>query len=114
MLLATEGGEHHVETLFMVAYYHHNHGLDVGHTFPVGRAWAPGATCYHFLVSVPYPFGSSLEYLKYESHEIRFLWLLPVYASEVQFRHRDGFEALERLFDKAAFDIYDIDRRPVI
>jgi suppressor of fused protein SUFU len=51
----------HVELLAMTAWYHHEHELGLGHTFPIGEPWLPGSLCDHMLVSLPYPFGPSLE-----------------------------------------------------
>jgi len=102
-----------VETLAMVTYYHHTRGLDVGHTFPIGRPWLPGASCEHFLVSLPYPFAPGLERAVVSTHEVRFLWLLPVYGSEVKYRHKTGLEGLEELLESRAVDYLDIHRAPV-
>jgi hypothetical protein len=103
----------HVETLAMVAYYHHAHGLDIGHTFPVGRPCFPGGAADHFLVSLPYPFGPELEQCLTAGHDTQFLWLLPVYKSEVRFRHAHDLEALELLFEDPPINILDGRRPPV-
>jgi hypothetical protein len=114
LVLANDAGDHHVETLFMVTYYHAHEGLDVGHTCPIGHGWRPGASCDHLLFSRPYAMDPKFEYLHIGRHEVRFLWALPVYASEVQYRHSHGLEALEKLFDAAKFDLSDEHRSAVI
>ncbi len=104
----------HVETLAMVAYYHCTEGLDVGHTFPVGRPCFPGGAADCFLVSLPYTFGPDLEQSVSADHDLRILWLLPVYRSEVRFRHERGLDALESLFERAPpIDYLDGRRAPV-
>jgi hypothetical protein len=102
----------HIETLAMVAYYHHTEGLDVGHTFPIGRPWCSGAACEHFLVSLPYPFGPKLELLGRD--DVRFLWLLPIHDSERKFWREQGPEALESRFDAAEIDFTDVNRPSVV
>jgi hypothetical protein len=103
-----------VELLAMVAYYHHTEGLDVGHTLPVGRPCLPGGSCDHFLVSRPFPFGPELELCTSNGHEVRFLWLLPVHASEARFRHDRGLEALESRLEDPGIDFLDFSRAAVV
>jgi hypothetical protein len=103
----------HIETLAMITYYHHTEGLDVGHTLPVGRPWCQGASCDCLLVSLPYPFGPELEHCKIESHEVQFLWLMPIFESESRFRHMNGLEALESLFETKGVEYLDVCRTPV-
>ena len=103
-----------IELLAMVAYYHHTQGLDVGHTFPVGRPCLPGAACDHFLVSLPYPFGPALENCSSGGHDVQFLWLLPVHGSEVRFRHAHDLEALESRLEAARIDPVNYSRRAVV
>jgi hypothetical protein len=112
-LCAPQENVSHIETLAMVANYHANHGLDVGHTFPVGDPCWPGAAADHFMVSLPYPFGPSLELCTSNEHPVQFLWLLPVYASEARFRHEQSVEALEGLLERNAVNFLDGRRAPV-
>jgi len=114
MILAPDGGDHHLETIFMTAYCHHTTPLDVGHTVPIGRPWCPGARCDHLLLSVPYSLPPEFSRLDVAGHEIEILWLMPVYASEARFRHKHDLESLEQLFDEAGFNIYDVNRDAVI
>ena len=50
-----------VELLTMTAYYHSTESLELGHTFPIGHPLLADKSCDHILVSLPYPFGPSLE-----------------------------------------------------
>jgi hypothetical protein len=107
----------HTETLTMVAFYHASGGdfaLDVGHTVPLGRPWRPGSSCDHLLVSRPYPWGPELELCKVPGGHARILWLLPITEAEKTYRHTHGLEALEQLFDSAAIDPIDPERRSVV
>lgn len=96
----------------MVAYYHCTEGLDVGHMFPIGRPWCPGASCENFLVSLPYPFGPALENMA--GHAVRFLWLLPIHGSERQLCREKGLEALESKFDEHKIDYLHVQRPSVV
>ena len=49
------------ELMTMTAWYHTRHRLGLGHTMPIGEPWVSGASCDHFLVSRPYPYGPDLE-----------------------------------------------------
>ncbi len=86
MLAAPEASDRHVQTLAMVYFYHASGGsfaLDHGHTVPVGRPWVPGSACDHLLVSLPYPWGPSLEDCPLpDGGHIRALWLLPITKAE--------------------------------
>lgn len=110
-LLSRDADASHIETLAMVAYYHHTEGLDCGHTFPIGRPWCAGSGCEAFLVSLPYPFGPELE--NAGSEDFRVLWLLPIYESERQLCREEGLEALESRFDAAGIDYVDASRPSV-
>jgi len=110
-LLSTDSDATHIETLAMIAHYHHTEGLDIGHTLPIGRPWCAGASCEAFLVSLPYPFGPELEHAG--SDDIHVLWLLPIHGSERQLCREQGLGALENRFDAAAIDYADINRQPV-
>jgi len=116
VLMAHQESPIHVETLAMVANFHADpkHRLDVGHTINIGRGWTETASLTHFLISVPYPIGPSFEFCEADSLKVRYLWLLPVTESEVQFRHRKGLEALEALFDEKSIETLDPVRESVV
>jgi hypothetical protein len=95
-----------VELLTVTAHYHRTgRRLDIGHTVNFGRPWLPGSACDHALVSLPYLDGPALEWSKDGS--TRFLWLLPLTASEVAFKRTYGLDALEARFEQAEFNYLD-------
>jgi hypothetical protein len=98
----------------MVAHYHHDRHLDIFHSLPVGQPWLDGATCDHFLVSLPYPFGPDLEVCHLGDGHAQLLWLLPITAAEASFKKTNGVDALEERFDEAAIEYWRTDRQSVI
>lgn len=113
--VAAEPSGRHVELLAMTAHYHlTGERLGLGHTFPIGEPWVPGSSLDHMLVSLPYPFGPKLESLIADDHEVRILWLLPISNSEREYKKREGLEALETLFESAALEYWNPNRRPVV
>src|SRR3954470_16064849 len=96
----------------MAAYYHSNpddesYRLDVGHRVPLGEAVVHGSQLDHELVSLPYPFGPELEVCHVDDLHVVFTWLVPISESERRYRQEHGTDALEQLFDRAAFDVAD-------
>ncbi|MEV6350683.1 suppressor of fused domain protein [Actinoplanes sp. NPDC051851] len=118
VLQGTPGDEAvHRETLTMVAFYHASGGsfaLDHGHTVPIGRPWVLGSRCDHLLVSLPYPWGPTLETADFPGGHLRLLWLLPITKAEKSFRHEHGLEALEQRFDEAELLYADPYRKCVV
>ena len=113
--VATEPSERHAELLAMTAHYHlTGERLGLGHTFPIGEPWIPGSKLDHMLVSLPYPFGPELESLVMAGHQARILWLLPITKAELEYKKRQGLEALESLFDATALEYWNSDRESVI
>ena len=104
----------YVELLAMVALYHHRRDLDFGHTLPIGHMPLSIAAPGHFLVSLPYPFGPDLEVCETQGGTTHLAWLLPVWRSEVLYRHANGTEALERLLDARGVDYLDGQRQAVV
>ncbi|MET8170399.1 suppressor of fused domain protein [Streptomyces sp. NPDC005329] len=91
-----------IDLMAMITYYHcAGHQLDLEHSMPIGEPWVPGSTCDHLLISLPYLHGPDLEHCPLPGGHVRILWTLPVTAAEIEFRRRQGHEALERLFDEA-------------
>jgi hypothetical protein len=86
----------------------------VFHSLPIGEPWLEGATCDHFLVSLPYPFGEDLEICRCDETQVQILWLLPITAAERGFKKANGVDALEELFDRAAIEYWRIDRDSVV
>lgn len=107
--------EGHVELLTAVAHYHQTaYPLSVGSTVNLGRSWLPGSKCAHGLVSLPYLYGPTLEWMLSEGVPIRCLWLIPIHEAERQFRHSYGLDKLECRFEQSGFDYLDPDRSSVV
>jgi len=115
LLLATETPtERAVELVTMAAWYHSTHGLGLGHTLPIGEGWLAGATCDHFLVSRPYPYGPELEEVARNGDQVSVVWLLPITGPEKDYAVTHGLEALEQLFDSNAIEYWAPDRPSVV
>jgi hypothetical protein len=118
VLWAPEESDRHVETLAMTSYYHAEGGsfaLDLGHTVPIGWPWLPDSACDHLLVSLPYPWGPSLEVCELpEDGHIRVLWLLPITKAERDFKRANGLEALESRLEEAGIFPTDPHRASVV
>ncbi|WP_416978942.1 suppressor of fused domain protein [Streptomyces sp. T028] len=91
-----------IDLMAMIAYYHcGGHQLDLERSMPIGGPWAPGSACDRLLISLPFLHGPDLEHCPLPGGHARILWALPVTAAEIEFRRREGHEALEQLFDDA-------------
>jgi hypothetical protein len=106
----------HVETLAMVSNFHADpkYSVHLGKIIQIGRSWMDGSVSDHLLVSLPYPFGPELEVCRYDRGVIRFLWLLPITASEAAFARAHGYEALESRFEDSGIDAIDLHRASVV
>lgn len=106
----------HVETLTMLANFHADkrYRLDVGSVVSIGDPWMSGSTCDHLLISIPYPYGPKLEWLKLADVCVRFLWALPITAREAGFLELNGLEALEQKFEAAKVDYINPLRASVV
>lgn len=104
----------HIETLAVLGFYHRTNRLYPGSIVDIGREWIEGSGMDHFLVSIPYPYGPDFEYCWVnDEKKIRFLWLVPIYASEAEYAQQHGVEALEERFDEQQIDVVDASREPV-
>lgn len=108
VLFAPSGDERHVETLTMLAHFHRFESkLDVGHRVKIGRPWIEGSACDGFLISLPYPIGPQLEWLRDPDFAVRFLWALPITPREAAFAAKNGVERLEQQFDVVKLRYWD-------
>jgi Suppressor of fused protein (SUFU) len=114
MIFAPYESPRHVEQLAMTAYYHRNHDLGPGHTFPIGEPWLEGSQCDHMLVSLPYPFGQDLEICEVNDDHVHLYWLLPITTNEREFKAQNGLEALEQLFEKRGLEYWRPDRKSIV
>lgn len=97
----------------MLGPYHTERGLDIGHTVPLGEPWLPESSMDHLLLSAPYPFGSSLEWVEWGDLSVQFMWVLPIHDVERDFKVEHGQEALEQRFEDARIQYWDPLREPV-
>jgi Suppressor of fused protein (SUFU) len=104
-----------VELLTVVAHYHRTGAkLGLHHTVNFGRPWLKNSTCSYGLISLPYLYGSQLEWLGSSGLRVRNLWLLPITKAERDFKKKNGAEALERLFEEHQVDYLDPERRSLV
>ena len=115
-IIAPTQNRQHIETLTMLANFDadDNYRLEVGSTVSIGDSWLPGSLCDHLLISIPYPYGPQLEWLRLSNVCIRFLWVLPITGREAGFVELNGLEALETQFDKMTLDYLNPNRLSVI
>src|SRR5437763_16773349 len=88
--------------------------LDLGSIVSIGDPWMPGSICDHLLISIPYPYGPKLEWLRLPEICVRFLWVLPITSREAAFVELNGLEPLEQKFDAATLDYLNPFRASVI
>lgn len=100
-----------VEILAMISHFqsYAAHGLAIGSIVDIGRPWIPGSRCDHLVVSLPYPFGPGLEV----AESARFVWLVPISASEAAFMRESGFETFEDRLESSGVNVID-PKRPAI
>jgi hypothetical protein len=115
-LISPEEERRNVETLTMLADFHadEQYRVDVGSVVNIGDPWLPGSLCDHLLLSVPYPYGPRLEWLKFPDTCVRFLWALPITAREAAFAKLNGYEALEQKFEVARVDYMTPSRASIV
>ena len=114
-ILAPTENDFMIKLLSAIAYYHASgNKLDLGHTVNFGMGWYKDSECDHGLISLPYLYGPDLEWLKEEKMNIRFLWLVPITADELDYKKANGVDALEDLFEEKEFNYIDPFRDSVI
>jgi hypothetical protein len=114
LLLAGDADPVHVDTLAIAVRRHAARALRLGDVVPLGRPWAPGSGCDHALVTLPYPYGATLERVNAPGFPIRIAWLVPITAKEAAFREQHGQEALERRLQDAAIDFLAVGRESCV
>ncbi|HKW44378.1 MAG TPA: suppressor of fused domain protein [Candidatus Eremiobacteraceae bacterium] len=131
MVLAHEHGVAHAEQYFAVAREAHDVFYDltaVCATHACGNGarvdeWGvvplaqeiPGTRGMTALLAAPAIFeGDAFEYLTVDGLHLRFLWVVPIFASEADFRKRSGAEALQRALFTKGVDLADFSRLPVV
>ena len=116
MLLSRVEDPIHIETLAWVANYHADpaFGVGIAEVLDLGRPWMDGSACDHLLVSLPYPYGPQFEHCVVGAYHVRFLWLLPITASEAAFAETHGVEAFEQQLEARGVDAVDRSRAAVV
>lgn len=106
----------HVETLAMVASFHADprYRLSIGQTVYIGRPWIEGAAADHLLVSLPLPYGPSLEHCDAPGRHVQVLWLVPITEAEARYVRERGLEALEQLLEQSNVDVVAPKRRSLV
>lgn len=102
----------HIETLSMFVSFYANPNYEVlpGKIIDIGRPWMLGSNLDHLLVSLPYPYGPTLEHCG----EVRILWLQPISQSEKIFADRFGLDALEQKFEDEKVNYMAANRESVV
>jgi hypothetical protein len=115
-LISARQESQHVETLTMLTNFHADkrYRLDVGSVVNIGGPWMQDSSCDHLLISIPYPYGPKLEWLKLPDICIRFLWALPITPREAAFIELNGSSALEERFETAKLDYIDPSRSSTV
>lgn len=114
-LFSPSADERHIETLTMLSHYHlFESSLGLGHIVNIGQPWVEGSRCDRLLLSLPYPFGPRLEWLRSGSLTIQFLWALPITPEEAAFVKQNGLEQLEERFDAAKLQYWNARRQSVV
>lgn len=114
-MLAPTENDFLIYLLAAIAHYHASGNiLGLGHTVNFGSAWYEDSKCDHGLISLPYLDGPNLEWLETRSMNIRFLWLIPITAEELQYKKDKGAAALEDTFEDAEFNYIDPFRGSVV
>lgn len=114
-LFSPSSDQRHVETLTMLSHYHRfESSLGLGHIVNIGHPWIERSRCDRMLMSLPYPFGPRLEWLRTDVLTIQLLWALPITPEEAAFVKQNGTEELEQRFDAAKLRYWDPQRGSVV
>lgn len=105
-----------VELLFATAHFHHTGSrLGVGHSVFFGKPWIGGSKCEYGLISLPYLDGPALEnWTSPAGNVAKCYWLVPITASEVEYKRVHGLEDLERKFEELNLNYADPARDSVV
>jgi hypothetical protein len=131
MALAQEHGVAHAEQYFAVARQPQDVLYDltaVCATHACGKGervdeWGvvtlaqeiPGTHGMSALLAAPAVFeGDAFEYLTLDGLHLRFLWVVPIFATEADFRRRSGAEALQRVLFAKGVDLADFSRHALV
>ena len=89
--------------------------LGYGHTVPNGGPFADNTELCCALLLEPYPFGEAAAICTLPNGDaVNFYQMIPLYESEVQYKIKNGAEALEKLFPDDYDMVLDIHRESVV
>lgn len=105
-----------VELLTAIAHFHRTEKkLNLNHTVNFGKAWQDNSLCTHGFISLPYLDGPELENCLCENNQVvKCYWLIPITLSELEYKKKNGHEALEELFEKKQFNYLDSNRKSLV
>lgn len=105
-----------IELLTVVAHYHRTGSkLDLNHTVNFGRAWQDDSNCEFGFISLPYLDGPAVENMStMENSSLKCYWLIPITKAEVEYKKKQGVEALELLFEEKEIDYLNVQRSSLI
>lgn len=91
----------------MVANLHGDarYPISLGQVLEIGHPWLPGASADHLIVALPSTFGPEFEWLSDRERTVRFIWLVPITASEADFARKRGLDALQERLGAAQIDV---------
>lgn len=72
------------------------------------------ATLPHVLFSPPYLWEDKLRTLKFENKTVAWVLAIPISEKELQYREKNGTQALEELLEKNEANIFDLHRKSVV
>jgi hypothetical protein len=116
LILSPTETPRHVETLAMITYFHADprYRLPIGRQVDIGRPWLEDSTAGHLLVTLPYPYGPSLEHCEVAGRHVQFRWLVPVTAAEARYAGEHGLESFEQLLEASGADVIDPKRPSIV
>lgn len=111
-LFSLKQDEKLVELLTAIAHYHMTDTtLSLNHTVNFGVPWQDNSKCRFGLISLPYLDGPKLESLTLLNNIVHFYWLIPLTTDEVDYKKKNGVEALEQRFEQYHLDYLNPDRK---
>jgi hypothetical protein len=96
----------------MLAAYPHkgNKSIDNEHTIPLGEPIVPNSQLTSVIFTPPYFDPPGFHHINMGSYHIRILWVIPLYESEREFKIKDGWKSLRKIFEEKHVAIGDLMR----
>jgi Suppressor of fused protein (SUFU) len=104
-----------VELLYALAHFHRTGApLNLGHTVNFGTALWDGSNLDHGFLSFPYVDANGFDSFECDGRKTHVTWVIPITASERNYKKTDGVEALETLFEEHGLDYLNPARPSVV